>query len=101
MICNKCGNENPDAERFCGHCGHKLQSGRRDASTDSGSSLGPVPDLRLESKISPAFLRKFIEAWIYILLLCGATVVAVWKGVYWPLYGLIPLLALVAWLRKL
>jgi hypothetical protein len=101
MICNKCGTENSDNDHFCTKCGHKLQSVRRENESEGKSSLGPVPDLHLESKFPKETLHKFIEAWVYILMLCGATGVAVWQGVYWPLYGLIPVVALVAWLRKL
>lgn len=101
MICNKCGSENPDDERFCVRCGHKLQSSRReDESPRSDSHWDRMPDLHLEPRFPKETLNKFIEAWVYILLLGGATGVAVWKGVYWPLYAIIPLVALIAWLRK-
>ncbi len=40
MRCNKCGEDNPDARRFCQVCGHKLQSGR--AGADDAASPEPT-----------------------------------------------------------
>ncbi|NMC49297.1 MAG: zinc ribbon domain-containing protein [Desulfovibrio sp.] len=52
MICNKCGTENDDDQRFCVVCGHKLRSRERGAEPDSeppfgqeDSASGPEPDI--------------------------------------------------------
>ncbi len=40
MICNKCGAENDDDQRFCVVCGHKLRSRERGAEPDSETPVG-------------------------------------------------------------
>ncbi len=52
MICNKCGTENDDDQRFCVVCGHKLRSRERGAEPDSETPFGqddpasgPGPDI--------------------------------------------------------
>ncbi len=44
---------------------------------------------------------KHGEAWVYALFLLGAVIFFTYQRIYWPLYALTPLIALLAWFRKI
>ncbi|WP_084407471.1 zinc-ribbon domain-containing protein [Maridesulfovibrio bastinii] len=99
ITCTKCGNENPESSRYCSKCGNKLQSGfiRVNRNIDQNSDLSRFK-LNLER---PQIYQKHGEAWVYALFLLAAVFYFTYKQVYWPLYVITPLIALLAWLRKL
>ncbi|WP_432735394.1 zinc-ribbon domain-containing protein [Maridesulfovibrio sp. FT414] len=99
ITCNKCGNKNNDAAKICESCGHKLQSGRKKMNGYSGS--GGSSDMFHISFEKNNMFSKHGEAWIYALFLLGAVIFFTYHRVYWPLYALTPLIALLAWLRKI
>lgn len=128
MICNRCGAENDDGLRFCLACGHKLRSRERgepesggedaaagDAGAGSsgegrdGEGRTPGAGASLEKRMFLSALgggrtpmwRGLALAWILALVLGGAAVWLIAAGVYWPLYPLTGLAALLAWRRKL
>jgi len=128
MICNRCGAENDDGLRFCLACGHKLrsreraepESGGEDAAAGEDGALspgrgaagdapssghGPGRDsgvfLSLLGGGRPPVWGKLGLAWVVSLLLAAAAVWSLAAGVYWPLYPLTGLAALLAWRRKL
>lgn len=108
MRCTKCGAQNPDIERFCLTCGHKLQSGRQtgandtdengdDATAPSGSRL---LDFQGWDKADRG-LAPYIEACVYGLVLVAGVGWYLYTSLLWPLYPLLALCALAAWLRRL
>jgi hypothetical protein len=116
MICNRCGVENDDGNRLCAACGHKLQS--RDRETAGGDAAGDAeapgraggapasgPDRDLGVFLPhlgakrPSVWGEMAFFWGLALVLAGAAVWAVLAGVYWPLYPLTGLAALLAWRR--
>jgi len=122
MICNRCGAENDDVNRLCSVCGHKLQSRERedfggDAAGDVPSSARPdaadggaafsgrAPDRDQGAFLphlgggQPSIWGDMAFGWGVAVLLAGAAVWALAAGVYWPLYPLTGLAALVAWRR--
>ncbi len=125
MICNRCGAENDDGNRFCADCGHKLRSRERDealggeaagdaealgrgrdtAGEGSSSGHGPGRDssvfLSLLGGGRPPVWGKLGLAWVVSLLLAAAAVWSIAAEVYWPLYPLTALAAILAWRRKL
>jgi uncharacterized membrane protein YvbJ len=99
MICNKCGQENPDDLKFCLGCGHKLQSGRQTASVGevlpddlNFSLMGLGPSARRKA-------RKHIEAWGVAVVLCGAAYGLLAAKLQWPFYPLALLAGAYAWWR--
>ncbi|MDQ7831797.1 MAG: zinc ribbon domain-containing protein [Desulfovibrionaceae bacterium] len=122
MICNRCGAENDDGNRLCADCGHKLQSREREEATggdvagdaatkDRGrgatgpaSSFGPGRDpgvfLSPAGGRRPSVWGEMAFVWGLALVLCGAAVWSLAAGVYWPLYPLTGVAALLAWRRK-
>lgn len=108
MRCSKCGTQSPDATRFCPVCGNKLQSDRSpgpggdDGTAAGGQTEPPRRLLDFQGWVSPRRgLGPFIEASVYAAALLAAVVVCVVYGHFWPLYPVIAVLALVAWLRRL
>ncbi|NDY56162.1 zinc-ribbon domain-containing protein [Desulfovibrio sulfodismutans] len=122
MICNRCGAENDDDLRFCLACGHKLRSRERTEPEPGGEAAAAGAsgaDDRREGRTEPGpgrdsgvFLSllgggrasvwgKLGLAWVVSLLLAAAAVWSLASGVYWPLYPLTGLAALLAWRRKL
>jgi hypothetical protein len=106
MRCNKCGDEIPDNERFCPSCGHKLQSGRvADAEDDAGDDDAPADQSRLldfQGWSKPGRgIGPYIEACIYAVILAGGIIFCLSSGLLWPLYPLIGVLGLAAWIRRL
>lgn len=109
MLCNKCGGEIPDDERFCPLCGHKLQSGRvrGQAAPDDDGASPPTPEDAPRLLDFQGWARqergggRYVEACIYAALLVAGVVWCLTAGVLWPLYPLLAVLGLVAWLRRL
>lgn len=104
IICNKCGESNADEERLCLTCGHKLQSLRCQGTDEDAAK----PPLLAEERIDyhdllgrEGYFRKHLEAWAYLGVLAAAAAVCQWLGEIWPLVAAIPVLGLIAWLRKL
>ncbi len=102
IICTRCGQENDDEQRFCARCDRKLQSSFTIPDAE-GEAEGGVAITRLKLTmlgLSREVLLRCLEAWAYALALLA---VALWcgrNGIYWPLYILLPVLALVLRLRK-
>jgi hypothetical protein len=110
MRCNKCGSDIPDAERFCPICGHKLQSDRSPAGGEAGEDGAAASDTPGASRRLLVFQGwskpgrgsgPYIEACVYAVLLAAGVVWCLVSGVLWPLYPLIAVLGLAAWLRRL
>ncbi len=109
MQCVKCGAENPDTERFCGVCGHKLQSGRQPGAEGAGQGGGEGGAAGQSRRLldfqgwagSERGFGPYIEASAYAVVLVAGVAWCLAAGVLWPLYPLIAVLALVAWLRRL
>lgn len=107
MRCTKCGTQSPDETRFCPVCGHKLQSGRgADAAGPEeggfGQRPGPSRLLDFQGWSKPGRgLGPYIEASALALILAGGVAVCQFFGVLWPLYPLVGLCAVLAWLRRL
>ena len=103
IICTKCGFPNPDDTRTCTDCGNKLQSGRQSHEETSEGGLRPADfeGLRLRP---PAFRRgavgKCFEAWGYALAAVAVAVYAVLTADLLPAWVGLPVIALVAYLRK-
>jgi len=107
MLCTKCGAEIADAERFCPVCGNKLQSGRQLVGEDGAA--GPAG----AAEDKPGLLEyqgwgsrergvgHLAEACAYAAILAGGVGACLWFGMFWPLYPLVGVLALTAWLRRL
>lgn len=99
ITCNKCGQKNDDLAKTCSSCGHKLQSGQKKGngfSRDGGNA--EMFHLTLEKN---SMFSKHAEAWVYALFLLGAVIFFTYNRIYWPLYALTPLIALLAWFRKI
>jgi hypothetical protein len=105
MRCNKCGAEIPDNVRFCPICSHKLQSGRFADAEDTGEDNAPTGPSRLldfQGWTKPGRgAGPYIEACIYAVVLAGGVTWCLTTGVLWPLYPLLGVLGLAAWLRRL
>lgn len=109
MRCNKCGAANPDSERFCLVCGHKLQSDRQgendhvgpDGAGDAAPGAAPrLLDFQGWSKPGRG-LGPYVEACVYGVLLAAGVAWCLYVGMFWPLYPLVAVCALAAWLRRL
>ncbi|NDV25652.1 zinc-ribbon domain-containing protein [Desulfovibrio sp. JC010] len=99
ITCTKCGKKNDDAAKACSKCGYKLQSGRKRLESNvAAQDRRDMFRLKLEKEQRFA---KHGEAWIYALFLLGAVIFFTYNKVYWPLYGLTPAVALLAWFRKI
>ncbi|WP_027721629.1 zinc ribbon domain-containing protein [Maridesulfovibrio zosterae] len=99
ITCNKCGKKNNDAAKTCLGCGHKLQSGKtrdQNISTSGGSE-----DLFRISLERTSMYAKHGEAWVYAIFLLGAVIFFTYNKIYWPLYAITPLVAILAWFRKI
>ncbi|EFL49435.1 conserved hypothetical protein [Solidesulfovibrio fructosivorans JJ]] len=111
MRCNKCGANIPDNQRFCPVCGHKLQSGHQsgalepDGSEDTGGAARGNGTSRLLDFQGWARtgrgLGRYIEACAYGTLLVAGVAWYVYSGMFWPLYPILAICALAAWLRRL
>jgi hypothetical protein len=106
MLCNKCGEQNPDEARFCTVCGHKLQSGHQAAPDVPGPDDTPGRDSRrlldFQGWARPGRgSGPYVEACIYAAVLVAGVVWCLLDRITWPLYPLIAILALAAWLRRL
>lgn len=103
IVCNRCGERNEDEVLFCASCGHKLQSARRGDGRGRESQLieEHIPSLFWAALGRGASLPRFIEAWAYALTLGGLAYWCVWSRIWWPLYAAGPLVAALAWFRKL
>ena len=90
MICNKCGQENPDEAMTCLVCGHKLQSGWKPLENGNGRGGGdPIALLREPNPASRKKIRKHVEAWAVVVLVLAAATGFAFLELYWPLYPLI------------
>jgi hypothetical protein len=96
MICTKCGSENEDDRRFCGECGHKLQSEQPDQSgsgeTGEGADRAGLFSL-LAKPASGGGLGRYVEAWAYALALLALGFALIRLDQAWLLYLLVPLAA--------
>ena len=109
MRCNKCGAIIPDDKRLCPVCGHKLQSGRGPGAGETGGDDAFPPDngesrrlLDFQGWAKPGRgSGPYIEACVYAAILAGGVIWCLVSGVMWPLYPLLGILALAAWLRRL
>jgi hypothetical protein len=106
MRCTKCGLPNPDDARFCENCGHKLQSDRHAGPPPPGPEDTPGQDARRLLDFqgwarSGRGSGSYVEACVYAVILVAGVVWCLADGVTWPLYPLIAILALAAWLRRL
>ncbi|WP_027177193.1 zinc ribbon domain-containing protein [Maridesulfovibrio hydrothermalis] len=99
ITCNKCGKKNNNAAKYCSGCGHKLQSGRHRA--DDRSGPGGSADMFKITLEKPDIYSKHGEAWVYALFLLGAVIFFTYHRLYWPLYAITPVIALLAWFRKI
>jgi len=104
MICTNCGQENDDDQRFCTRCERKLQSSFTipdPYAVGEGEGVH-ITRLKFETTgLSKLALLRYVEAWGYAL---AVLIMALWcgrNGIYWPLYMLVPGLALVMWRRKI
>ncbi|WP_319778725.1 zinc-ribbon domain-containing protein [Maridesulfovibrio sp.] len=99
ITCNKCGQKNNDTAKACSKCGYKLQSGhKRLENIAAAQERKNMFHLKLEKE------RRFAkhgEAWVYALFLLGAVIFFTYNQIYWPLYALTPVIALLAWFRKI
>ncbi len=100
MICNRCGQENPDDATVCPACGHKLQSGWRGRAEEADASRADVK-LRLGEPGPAARLkiRRHVEAWAVAVLVWAAAYGFLAAGLAWTLYPLAVLAGGYAWLR--
>lgn len=90
MICNKCGQENPDEAMTCLVCGHKLQSGWKPMDRENGAGGGDQIAMLREPGPGPRKrIRKHMEAWTVAVLVVVAATGFVFLELYWPLYLLI------------
>lgn len=104
MICNKCGQENPDDALSCGSCGHKLQSGQSGPAhmgSDGGGQREPIPMLRGAGPEARRKTRKHVEAWVVAILVAGAAYGLSVAELYWPIIALAGAAIAYAWLRGL
>jgi len=100
MICNKCGQENPDEAMNCLVCGHKLQSGWKPLwNRDGGSDWDPIAMLREPGSASRKKIRKHVEAWTVAVLALAAATGFAYMELYWPLYPLIAVAVIYAFCR--
>lgn len=102
MICNKCGQENPDDALACTSCGHKLQSGQSGPAHMGYNGAGyaeQVPLLREPGPAARRKTRKHVEAWIVALFVAGAAYGLSAAELYWPLIALAGAAMAYAWLR--
>lgn len=108
MRCNKCGAESPDRIRFCPVCGHKLQS-EREAHEDAPGTPDADGPARPASRLLDfqGWARpsrgsgRYVEACLYAALLGGGVAWCLYAGLLWPLYPLVAVCGLAAWLRRL
>lgn len=102
MHCMKCGVQNDDENRFCDNCGHKLQSARR----------WVLPEEEPDEELDFSWMarrrgswfkgwQRYAESWFYALVLLGGAGACAWFRVWWPLYGLLPLLLLLLLVRRI
>ncbi len=101
IICTGCGGNNQDDARFCFQCGRKLQSDFT-AGPDSGGSFflqEHIPE-RFREMLDEG-VGKYVEAWLYILVLVVTAIACMWENDYRALYVAAPLAGLIAWLRKI
>lgn len=107
MRCSKCGTQSPDTTRFCPVCGNKLQSGR-----GPGGNEGTEEESRPEEPgrhlldfqgwgASRHGFGRYVEASVYAAVLSAGVVGCLIYGHFWPLYPMLGVLGLVAWLRRL
>ena len=102
IICTKCGSPNPDDARLCAGCGNKLQSGRQ-AREEREGGLRPsdIDGLRLRpNTLRRGAVAKCFEAWGYALAAVAVSVYAVVTADLRPAWVGLPVIALVAFLRK-
>jgi hypothetical protein len=99
MICNKCGQDNPDDARLCLSCGHKLQSGFRGSEEGEGWPGEPIPLLRETDVPGAGRGPRLAEVWA--VAACAG--LGVWFFIQWRMewgaYALTGLAVLYAWLR--
>ena len=102
MICPKCGTPNADDALTCARCGHKLQSRRKTAQAESASpEAGGDIGFWQEPRPKKHHFGRYVESWIYALILLGAVFWFVFEELYWPLYVICPVVGLWAWFRRL
>ncbi|MBI4803604.1 MAG: zinc ribbon domain-containing protein [Desulfovibrio sp.] len=90
MICNKCGQENPDEAMNCLVCGHKLQSGWKQLRNGNGANgYAPIAMLREPGPASRKKIRKHVEAWTVAVIVLAAASGFAYLELYWPLFPLI------------
>jgi len=103
MRCNKCGAENEDDARFCLSCGHKLRSR---APSPQEAEGGP-DEAKTPESIDPSATGachgcgKYLEAFVYAVVLAGGVGISVYYGDQLALYILAGVIGLTAWLRRI
>ena len=106
MQCTKCGAKSPDDTRFCPVCGHKLQSDRQAGADEvgpAGDDTSPgsrLLDFQGWTKTGRG-LGPYVEACAYGAVLTAGVAWYLYSGLFWPLYPLLVVCALAAWLRRL
>ncbi|WP_187170406.1 zinc-ribbon domain-containing protein [Salidesulfovibrio onnuriiensis] len=101
IICTRCGAPNLDEARFCAKCRHKLQSSRKAVQTEDSSWQRLEKMTNRFSEKDRAELLRMAEACGYSLAVVAAVVFSTLYGDWRPLYAVIGVVALVAWIRKI
>lgn len=100
VICTSCGHDNSDTARFCPKCGRKLQSFC--TVPDAGRQVEEDPKLKLNfARLDSVFFRRCFEAWTLLLMVAGGMSYGLVSDDWLPMYVLMPMAGLIAWLRKL
>ncbi|WP_161598357.1 zinc-ribbon domain-containing protein [Pseudodesulfovibrio senegalensis] len=101
IVCTRCGNPNDDKARRCKRCGHKLQSSIRPAPGPSAQWEKLEP---MRSHITPerrAELMRMFEACAYSLAVVAAVAFSAVSGLWWPLYAVMAVVAVLVVVRRL
>ncbi|MFZ5425829.1 MAG: zinc-ribbon domain-containing protein [Thermodesulfobacteriota bacterium] len=99
MICNRCGQENPDDAMSCAACGHKLQSGWKGRGEGEAPGGEPLPRLGEPGPAARRRLKRHAEAWAVAALVWAASYGLLAWGHAWALYPLAALAGGYALLR--
>jgi hypothetical protein len=102
ITCTKCGAGSSDDTLACPRCGNKLQSSRRAAPSRTDPADTPLEPFRHHGVPSDLMrtLKRMLEAWAYVLILIGVAAACIVYRIWWPLYPVVALIALLLWLRR-
>jgi hypothetical protein len=105
IICVKCGTDNEDSSPQCAKCGRKLQSGRG-AAPERPDMVRPGEPDEADYSFEPGERRRHlylrhVEPWIYVLVVLGGLAASLRSMSLWPLYVLAPVVAVIAWMRRI